>query len=43
MSLLMHNAQIKMMKGINITLAMGVWGKQSKKESITATATNSAE
>ena len=42
-SLLMQSAQIKMLKGINITLAIGAWGKQSIKESITATATNSAE
>jgi len=39
----MQSAQIKMLKGINITPAIGVWGKQSIKESITATATNSAE
>jgi len=42
-SLLTQSAQIKMPKSINITLAIGVWGKQSIKESITATATNSAE
>jgi hypothetical protein len=42
-SLLMQSAQIKMVKGITITLAIGAWGKQSIKESITATATNSAE
>jgi len=42
-SLLMQSAQIKMLKSINITLAFCVWGKQSIKESITATATNSAE
>jgi len=42
-SLLMQSAQIKMPKSINITVAIGVWGKQTIKESITAKATNSAE